>query len=268
MIKFKLLAICLGALFLFSFTPSEQEDNNKVRILLIGDSTTAGGKGQLENNIENLLASEVNIPPLEIINLGKGGDTAYKLLETGRYDKEVAPVDSVYIIFLRYGINDWFQRQPLAENFPKDMAKVIARLRQDHQQAKIIVMTIIPFLDDANSRIVNELNKEVAKSENLALFDIYPAYKAGLEKYGQNSMNQRLYPLAKVPVKYHSIIKPYTSYLNWKKAEYVSIKNTDLDPLLGHLPNWYGDRHPNTMGYNLIARETAKYLLSILQKEE
>ena len=30
------------------------------------------------------------------------------------------------------------------------------------------------------------------------------------------------------------------------------------------LPGWYGDRHPNLAGYNIIAVETAKYLGPLL----
>lgn len=39
----------------------------------------------------------------------------------------------------------------------------------------------------------------------------------------------------------------------------------ELDALFGHLPGWTGDRHPNLAGYNVIAVETAKYLLSLLK---
>jgi hypothetical protein len=40
----------------------------------------------------------------------------------------------------------------------------------------------------------------------------------------------------------------------------VEVMANELDPILGHLPGWYGDRHPNLAGYNVIADETAKYL--------
>jgi len=42
----------------------------------------------------------------------------------------------------------------------------------------------------------------------------------------------------------------------------------ELDPILGHLPGWYGDRHPNLAGYNVIAHETAKYLAKLLRAKK
>ncbi len=42
----------------------------------------------------------------------------------------------------------------------------------------------------------------------------------------------------------------------------------ELDPILGHLLGWYGDRHPNLAGYNVIADETAKYLAKLLRENK
>lgn len=39
----------------------------------------------------------------------------------------------------------------------------------------------------------------------------------------------------------------------------------ELDAIIGHLPGWYSDRHPNLAGYNVIADETAKYLAKLLR---
>ena len=47
-----------------------------------------------------------------------------------------------------------------------------------------------------------------------------------------------------------------------------SIATDELDAILGHLPGWYSDRHPNLAGYNVIARETAKYLAKELRKKK
>ena len=79
-----------------------------------------------------MLARELSAPMIEVINVKKGGETAFKLLDTDRYEKYIAHVDSVSYIFVRYGINDWFQRQFLAEKFPNDMHKLITHLKQDH----------------------------------------------------------------------------------------------------------------------------------------
>jgi hypothetical protein len=42
----------------------------------------------------------------------------------------------------------------------------------------------------------------------------------------------------------------------------------ELDPILGDLPGWYGDRHPNLAGYNVIADETAKYLTRLIRERK
>lgn len=244
---------------------ANRDTTNKVKILLIGDSTTEGGKPVFEKSIEQLLSHEDNVPPVEVINVGKGGETAYSFLNSGRYDKEIKNIDSVDYIFLRYGINDWFKRQPFLENFPVDMKEVITRLRQDFPDAQIIVMTIIPFLKKEDSRIVNEQIARVSADENLELFDIYPTYEKGLEEYGRYSMNVRFFPLSGIPEKYHELVAPYTKYFEWKKADYLRVYTNELDPLFGHLPNWYADSHPNPTGYRLIARETVNFILPKLK---
>ncbi|MFT5094965.1 MAG: lysophospholipase L1-like esterase, partial [Porticoccaceae bacterium] len=38
------------------------------------------------------------------------------------------------------------------------------------------------------------------------------------------------------------------------------------DGILGHLPGWFSDRHPNLAGYNVIADETAKYLAPLIRE--
>ncbi len=48
----------------------------------------------------------------------------------------------------------------------------------------------------------------------------------------------------------------------------VEVMANELDPILGHLPGWYGDRHPNLAGYNVIADETAKYLAKLLREKK
>ncbi len=238
----------------------------KVKILLIGDSTTQGGKPIFESTIKQLLGAEDDIPTVEVINVGRGGETAYSLLTSGRYDDEVKDIDGVDYIFLRYGINDWLKRKPFEENFPKDMKNLIAQLRGDFPESQIIIMTIIPFLSESDTKVVNELIANIADEEKLELFDICPAYQRGLKEHGDHSMSVRFFPLCEIPEKYHKLVAPYTKYYEWKKAKWVRVYTNELDPLFGHLPNWYKDRHPNPTGYRLIAYETAKYILPKLKK--
>jgi lysophospholipase L1-like esterase len=120
-------------------------------------------------------------------------------------------------------------------------------------------MTVIPFANEEASTEINDLVRQVAEKEKLAVFDIYPRYAAELKK-GHNMLNYRRYPLEKVPAKYHSLVKPFVG------GPSVLVMANELDPILGHLPGWYSDRHPNLAGYNVIADETARYLAKLLRE--
>ena len=136
---------------------------------------------------------------------------------------------------------------------------MLARLRRDHPDASLIPMTVIPFADEKASGTINDLIRQVAKKENLEVFDIYPRYAAELEK-GSNMLNYRRYPLASIPEKYHELVESYVS------GSSVLVMSNELDGILGHLPNWFRDRHPNLAGYNVIADETAKYLANLIRE--
>ena len=73
-------------------------------------------------------------------------------------------------------------------------------------------------------------------------------------------LNYRRYALDKVPENYHAFVAPYVH------SDQVMVMDNELDAILGHLPGWFGDRHPNLAGYNVIADETAKWLAPQLIK--
>jgi len=75
-------------------------------------------------------------------------------------------------------------------------------------------------------------------------------------------LNYRRFPLARIPKQYHDLVKPFVN------GSGVEVMANELDPILGHLPGWYGDRHPNLAGYNVIADETAKYLAKLLREKK
>lgn len=245
---------------------NDTETEKTVKILLIGDSTTEGGKSVLETSMEQLIAGEEGTPKVEVVNVGKGGETAYSLLNSGRYDSEIKGIENVDYIFVRYGINDWFKRQPFIDNFPADMKKVIAQLRIDFPQSQIILMTIIPFLKEEDTKVVNDHITQIATDENLELFDIYTPYKEKMDEFGRNALTVRFCPLSEIPANYHKLVAPYTQFVNWKNTDMVRVQSNEFDPLFGHLPDWYKDSHPNTTGYRLIADETVKFILPRLKK--
>jgi lysophospholipase L1-like esterase len=124
-------------------------------------------------------------------------------------------------------------------------------------------MTVIPYLNPEASTEINEIVRNVARTENLELFDIFPAYAEELKK-GQNMLNYRRYPLARIPVELQPLARPY---LRPGNDPTVVVQDNRLDALLGHLPGWFADRHPNQAGYHVIARETANHVAQLLKKQ-
>jgi lysophospholipase L1-like esterase len=98
--------------------PARGEQGGKLKILLLGDSTTIGSVCRqtnpdgphLEDVIRVLLAAEKDLPPTEVINQGRDGEFIRGLLASGRYDKEIAPLKGVDYVFIRYGLNDIAKR--------------------------------------------------------------------------------------------------------------------------------------------------------------
>jgi lysophospholipase L1-like esterase/nicotinamidase-related amidase len=242
----------------------------RLQVLLLGDSTTeasipkllAPEEPQLEDAIRMLLAAEKDLPPVDVYNLGLSGEYIQRLLDSGRYDREVVSKPQADYIFIRYGINDRSKREGFATHFHTDFRSLIARLRKDHPKATLIPMTVIPYDVGSNNDSINNVVKAVAEEEQLSLFDIHPRYEAELKK-GPNMLNYRRFPLAKVPEALLPLVQPYVR----KGAEpFVVVLDNRLDAHLGHLPGWYADRHPNLAGYQVIASETARFLAGLIRK--
>lgn len=252
----------LTVLALITLLPARAtaEHEGKVQILLLGDSTTEGSiprlikpKGpHLETVLEQLLAAD-NFPPCHVINSSLSGEYIRRLIDSGRYDRGAAKLPGLDYIFIRYGLNDRARVKNFTEEFPRHFHELINRLRKDHPNALLVPMTVIPFSNEEASQEINDLVRAVAEEEQLDVFDIYPRYAAELKK-GHNMLNYRRYPLDRVPDKYHKLVQPFV------RGPSVLVMSNELDAILGHLPNWYSDRHPNLAGYNIIADETAKYL--------
>lgn len=263
------LPLAVGLLLFSGLSPAYALHEGKRQVLLVGDSTTEAKIPKMlrpqgphfEDVIRILLAAEKDLEPVNVINLGFSGEYVQRLLDSGRYDKEVAKIPGADYIFIRYGINDQAKRQGFAENFAKDYHELIVRLKRDHPEAVITVMTVIPYGEEGRVAQINELNKKVAEAEGLPLFDIYPRYAGELKK-GPNMLNYRRYPIEKVPEKFQELVKPF---INGKS---VVVMDNQLDAHLGDLPGWYGDRHPNQAGYQVIADETAKYLARLMRERK
>ena len=248
----------------------------RVQILLLGDSTTeasfpkkfAPDEPQVEDMLRILLACEPGLPPCDVRNEGVSGEFIRGLLDS-RYERaHIAQLPQADYIFIRYGLNDANKRADFDANFPKDFHELIARLRKDHPGAMIIPTTVIPMAEnlEANApaaKRINDLVRRVAEEEKLTLFDLYPRYAAEQAK-GTNMLNYHRYPLAKVPENLRAVATPYITDFASKEPTVVVMDNR-LDAIFGQLPGWFGDRHPNLAGYNVIASETAKFLTPILR---
>ncbi len=262
------ISILVTLIAFFSCTTAlRAEHEGKIQILLLGDSTTEGSiprvikpKGpHLEKVIEQLLAAEGDLPATNVIQSGVSGEYIRRLIDSGRYEKAVSKLPGLDYIFVRYGINDRARLKNFEADFPKHLHELIAMLRRDHPQALIIPTTNIPYSTKEQTALASGLVRNVAKKEKLDVFDLHPRYAAELTK-GPNMLNYRRYSLAKVPEKFHPLVKPYVH------GGSVIVMSNELDAILGHLPGWYRDRHPNLAGYNVIADETAKYLAKIMRE--
>ncbi|ANW96223.1 hypothetical protein AXE80_08000 [Wenyingzhuangia fucanilytica] len=255
-------------LLIISIGYSQQK---KTKILLVGDSTTIGNMPRevnpegphLEQMIEQLAVVE-GLPELEVINAGKGGETAKRLLGSKHYEEKIATVKDVDIIFLRMGINDSFKCKDLKAEFPVQMKALIKQLQKDHPKAVLYLATITSFMSPEKCVEVNDLIYQVGKDEQLDVLDIFTPYNNYLIANGRNSLNVRQCYLDKIPEKYHEWLKPHVYYRkgwgNKPDGYVVKVNDMSLDPIFGHLKEWYYDRHPNSTGYNLIAYETVKFL--------
>ena len=256
---------------LINGSPLKAEHEGKVQILLLGDSTTEGSVPRrhvpegphLEDVIRLLLAEEKDLPPTNVINLGLSGEYIRRLLDSGRYEKEASKLPGIDYVLIRYGLNDNAYRENLEENFPKDYHELIERIKVDHPQATIIVMTVIPYGSEELCLRLNKLNEQVAKAEGLTLFDIYPRYAEELKR-GPDMLNYRRFPLEKIPENRREFVK---SFIVPGANPTVEVLDNRLDAHFGHLPGWFGDRHPNLAGYHVIGDETAKFLAPLIREK-
>ena len=247
------------------------EHEGKVQILLLGDSTTEGSVPRrhvpegphLEDVIRLLLAEEKDLPPTNVINLGLSGEYIRRLLDSGRYEKEASKLPGIDYVLIRYGLNDNAYRENLEENFPKDYHELIERIKVDHPEATIIIMTVIPYGSEEMCLRLNKLNEQVAKAEGLTLFDIYPRYAEELKR-GPDMLNYRRFPLEKIPENRREFVK---SFIVPGANPTVEVLDNRLDAHFGHLPGWFGDRHPNLAGYHVIGDETARFLAPLIREK-
>lgn len=271
-----LRAVSLCTLFVALLWPAccraEQPDEKlapPVNILLLGDSTCIGSvcravepkADHLEGVIEKLLAADKELPATKVLNQGRDGEYIHGLLSSGRFDREIATLKNIEYILIRYGINDRNKRQEFATNFPNDYRDLLDRLKKDHPQARLIPMTIIPYMGLERDTEVNDIVKAVAKERDLPLLDMYVRYAAEL-KHGENMLNYRRATISRIPERFHALLGTARS------GDSVVVLDNRLDAHLRDVPGWFGDRHPNLAGYHVIGDESARYLAPLLRERK
>lgn len=237
------------------------EHEGKTQILLLGDSTTIGSVCRriepdgphLEGVIRELLALDQELPPTNVINQGRDGEFIHGLLTSGRYEKEIAPLPGIDLVVIRYGLNDLNRREKFDENFPTDIQTLVERLRKDFPAAEIVLSTTIPYMTAERDQQILKAILRGAELAKAPVFDLYTPYAKELEK-GKDMLNYRRYGLDKIPVGQQAWLKP------WIRDNTIVCMDNKLDVHFGHLPGWYGDRHPNLAGYHVIGKATADYL--------
>lgn len=237
------------------------EQDGKVQVLLLGDSTTIGSVCRqtnpdgphLEDVIRLQVATHADLPPVQVLNQGRDGEFIHGLLTGGRYERDIAKLPGIDYVFIRYGLNDQAKREDFERNFPADFRALIARLRSDFPQAKIFPTTIIPYLGEAADERINALIRQVAEAEKLTLCNLYGRYALELS-HGPNMLNYRRYPLERIPEAQRGWLQPFV------RGNSVVVMDNRLDAHFRELPGWFSDRHPNLAGYHVIGDETARFL--------
>ncbi len=260
------LAVC-PPLFLAPLSRAEDRKPDRVRILLLGDSTVIGSicrrqapkADQLEDVIRKLLAAEVGLPPAEVINQGRDGEYVHGLLQA-RYAKDIAKLPRADFVLIRYGLNDRAKRQDFAANFPSDLRELIRRLRKGHDGCQIVLETVIPTSGKDGNKAINDLIRQVAQEEKLPLLDTHARFAAEL-KQGPNLLTYRRVKLEKIPEKYRALL-PAGSV----QGNDVVVLDNVMDAHLRDVPGWFSDRHPNLAGYHVIGDEAAKFLAPLIRE--
>ena len=259
----------LVLLFLAVAVPSARADHEgKLQILLMGDSTCIGSicrktdpdAHQLEHVIRDLLKWDNDIPATNVINQGRDGEFIHGLLTSGRYERDIKPLPGIDYVLIRYGLNDIRKREDFPKNFPQDIRDLLARLREDHPQAHLILMTTMPYFRNEQDQAINEIVSSVAESEDVPLLDIYPRFAAELEASGPNSLSYRRLPLSQIPQKFHILLRQAIY------GDQVIVMDNRYDAQLKEVPGWFRDRHPNLAGYHVIGDEMAKFLAPLIKK--
>ncbi|MCB9766552.1 MAG: SGNH/GDSL hydrolase family protein [Candidatus Omnitrophica bacterium] len=250
-----------------SLTPGAEPDSDQVvQVLLLGDSTVQGSvtravepeADQLEDVVRKLLDAEGDLPPVRVINEGRGGEYVRGLLDN-RYETVLKDNPKADVITIRYGLNDYGKREGFHDNFKGDLVELIERLRRDYPDAKIYLETVIVYFDETKSGEINERVLQAAEETGVPVIDMYARTEAEREA-GNTCLTYHRVPIERIPEKYHSLLPD-----PWREGE-ICVLDNRLDAHLKDVPGWFGDKHPNLAGYHVIGDELAIQLAPAIRE--
>lgn len=251
----------LGAVGIVAYRRADSVPPGTLRVVLLGDSTTQGSEPRwanpsgphLEAMIASALAAETDLPPIQVVNQGLDDESIQRLLESGRYAREIARLSRIDYAIVRYGINDSIRRRDFDVNFPRDYHALVDRLRADFPGVRIVLSTTTPFRSPGQDAQITRAIREVAAAAGLPLIDLYARYSAELT-HDPKALSYRRVPVAAIPEGQRGVVAPFVH------DGFVVVLDGQLDHLFGAVPGWFDDRHPNLAGYRVIADETAAFL--------
>jgi lysophospholipase L1-like esterase len=240
--------------------PNAAGSQKKVEVLLLGDSTVEGSvtrdlepdADQLEDVVRKLLDAEGDLPPIRVVNQGRGGEYVQGLLEK-RYADIVDDITKADFVTIRYGLNDYGKRENFKDRFTQDLVDLITRIRKDRPEAEIYLETLAVYFDEAKSAEVNPMILAAAKETGVPVIDIYARMQSEIAKGNTCLMYHRV-PLDSIPAKYHALLPAP------RKDGQIVVMDNRLDVHVRDVPRWFSDKHPNLAGYHIIGDEEAKFL--------
>jgi lysophospholipase L1-like esterase len=173
------------------FVAKARRDHAKIRIVFLGDSITQGWDKSLWQK---------HFEPAGAVNFGIGGDGVQQLqwrVEHGELD----PLRPKLIV-LMIGINNFWGKKGTDDEITTGPAKLVRTLREKQPQPKILLLGILPAVenpkDGTRTRIkaINARYAKLADGKSVRFLDIGPAFLEPDGRISKAVMGDYLHPTA------------------------------------------------------------------------
>ena len=159
--KFYLASVFLAVALMIA-APSAPAGGEKLKVVMLGDSLTAGCDWQ------------ARLTEVEVVNQGVCGDSTWTIM--ARLDKVAAAKPD--LIFLQLGIND-FGKKPSPEGILERHQKIWRELRAKLPETRLYVVSLLPVSAKRYPRWgrpvvrLNDLLRAAAEESGLTYIDVY-----------------------------------------------------------------------------------------------